>query len=353
MNSSSQYLVRRTDERLGEINWPEPVAVSASAVGGEDCVIACAGFEERSVSVLGRIVERGSRGFALAIVKYLPAYRQNRLAQIRDVARTAEARAEEYTYDRREPSGIGEQLLEFCRHSRRIFVDVSGMSRLLIVQTLVALMGRDQGIDRPVTVLYGEADNYIPSREEFEVSHSSAPSARSESYVSSGVIEIASTPELGSVSMLGESIRLIAFPSFDPSQLNNLVNELQPTYVDVIHGSPPSPDNQWRRRAIRELNLSVLESVQKRFEHTTSTLDYRDTLRLLLRVYAERSMFDRFVIAPTGSKMQAVSVSLFRSALNDVQIVYPTPQVFTTPETHSVGMRCMYEIDFEVAGGSL
>jgi hypothetical protein len=32
------------------------------------------------------------------------------------------------------------------------------------------------------------------------------------SYISSGIFEVASTPELASVSMLGEAIRLVAFP---------------------------------------------------------------------------------------------------------------------------------------------
>ncbi len=347
-NSSSRFALLRPDEKFGKIEWPEPRVVLTASVGRQDCIIVCAGFEERSVALLRRIVDGGSRDFALAIVKYLPAYRENRLEEIHHVARMAGARVREYTYDRRDPSGMGEQLHEFARHNRRIFVDVSGMSRLLIVQTLVALMNRKGETARRVTVLYGEAESYAPSREEFDVLHAARGSTGPESYISSGVIEVASTPELGSVSMLGESVRLIAFPSFAPSQLSNLVHELQPTYAEVIHGSPPSPSNRWRRDAIDDLNRSVLESLQKRLEHTTSTLDYRDTLRLLLRIYAERSMFDRFVIAPTGSKMQAVGVGLFRSALLDVQVVYPTPHVFQTPEKHSTGLHCVYEIDFAV-----
>jgi hypothetical protein len=70
-----------------------------------------------------------------------------------------------------------------------------------------------------------------------------------------------------------------------------------------------------------------------------------ETLRILIKVYGERSMFDRIVVAPTGSKMQAVAVGLFRSALYDVQVVYPTPQIFTAPHAHTVGIRQLYKID--------
>jgi hypothetical protein len=56
-------------------------------------------------------------------------------------------------------------------------------------------------------------------------------------------------------------------------------------------------------------------------------------------------MFDRIVVAPTGSKMQAVAVGLFRAVLYDVQIVYPTPQIFTAPHEHTVGIRQLYKVD--------
>jgi hypothetical protein len=59
-------------------------------------------------------------------------------------------------------------------------------------------------------------------------------------------------------------------------------------------------------------------------------------------------MFDRIVVAPTGSKMQAVAVGLFRSVLYDVQIVYPTPQTFTAPDEHTIGIRQLYKVDLPI-----
>ena len=147
------------------------------------------------------------------------------------------------------------------------------------------------------------------------------------------------------LSMLGEAIRLVLFPSFDPSQLTNLIQELQPTYAEFIHGVPPDPNNKWRTQAIRHLNGHTLKEFQGKEEYEASTLDYRETLKILLRVYAQRSMFDRLVVAPMGSKMQAVAVGLFRAALHDVQIVYPTPQVFTEPGNYTLGLRQLYQLD--------
>lgn len=53
-------------------------------------------------------------------------------------------------------------------------------------------------------------------------------------------------------------------------------------------------------------------------------------------------------MAPTGSKMQAVAVALFRAALYDVQVVYPTPQIFTEPDRYTVGARRLYELDLPI-----
>jgi hypothetical protein len=50
-------------------------------------------------------------------------------------------------------------------------------------------------------------------------------------------------------------------------------------------------------------------------------------------------MHERLLISPTGSKMQAVAVGIFRSFVEDVQIVYPTPRSFLSPSeyTHGIG----------------
>ena len=141
---------------------------------------------------------------------------------------------------------------------------------------------------------------------------------------------------------------MVAFPSFDRSHLANLIQELQPTYTDLIHGIPPSETNAWRTEAVRNLNRPVLDSLRRNTNHCASTLDYTKTLRILLGIYKNRSMFDKIVVAPTGSKMQAVAVALFRAALYDVQIVYPTPQTFTAPEEYTGGVRRMYALDLPV-----
>ena len=183
------------------------------------------------------------------------------------------------------------------------------MSRLLIVQTIVA-MGE---MGKTCEVLYSEAAVYPPTREEYTAARVSG--ARSPAFISSGVFEVVSSPELSSVAMLGSPIRLIAFLSFDSSQLRNLVQEIQPTHNDVVCGLPPHADMAWRRDALIETNEATVKMLRRAERHEACTFDYRWALRLILAVYGNHSVFDRIVIAPTGSKMQALAVGIIRSLL--------------------------------------
>jgi hypothetical protein len=340
----------RADERLANVQWPDLQGIKAPNIGSDDCLLVCGGFEDRAIETLHRIWAVGYSGFALGLVTYLPIYPQNRTDELRKIGRDAHLQITEFVYDRENPAGIGEELKHFTRDFEHVFIDISGMSRLLIVQTLVALLAESH--NHAITIIYGEAKEYPPTRAQFAQDRQSVD-APVPSYISSGIFEVASTPELASVSMLGEAIRLVAFPSFDPAQLSNLIQELQPTYTELIHGVPPALKNKWRTKAIDDLNRPTLDTLQRRKDHMASTRDYRETLRILTKVYGERSMFDRIVVAPTGSKMQAVAVGLFRSALYDVQIVYPTPQTFTAPHEYTIGIRQLYKVDLPIEAVSI
>ena len=345
MSTSNDVGIRRVDERLASIAWPRLKKVNFPKLGSNDCLLVCAGFEDRSVESLKRICRSNRVKFTLGLIKYLPEQEENRTKEIREIALNANLNLTEFVYNRENPSGMGEELQDFSQQSEIVYVDISGMSRLLIVQLLVALLRERQ---QPTSIIYGEAEQYPPLEEEYNRDSKSECELPSLNYLSSGIFEIAITPELSSVSMLGHSIRLIAFPSFDPAQLSNLIQELQPTYTEFIHGIPPEVHNKWRTMAVKVINGRTLDQLLGKTEHEVSTLDYRETLKRLLDIYSSRSMFDRIVIAPTGSKMQAVAVGFMRSVLSDVQIVYPTPQTFITPKRYTLGLRQLYQLDIPI-----
>jgi len=102
--------------------------------------------------------------------------------------------------------------------------------------------------------------------------------------------------------------------------------------------------NAWRLEAIKRINR--VDTV-KHDTLTTSTLDYRETLDGLLRLYGIHSERERLLISPTGSKMQTVAVGLFRAFMDDVQIVYPTPKQFRSPDNYTNGVGQLYILPLE------
>ena len=323
-------------EQLSLIDWPEMEPIDDIVLSSGDCLVVAMGFEDRALSAL-KLGCQVAENFHVALIRYLPKIKQNQEASCLVLCEEKGLDFKEFVYDREHPSGVGPLLAKYVAGFDRVFVDISGMSRLLIVQIIVALVG-----SREFHILYAEAAVYPPLENIYEESHTD--NDLSPSFISSGILEVVSCPELSSVSMLGGAIRLISFPSFDPIQLANLVQEVQPTHNNVVYGIPPSERMAWRTAAIKQLNKPTVKALQRVTVHEASTLDYRETLKLILDLYKRNSAFDRIVIAPSGSKMQAVAIGILRGRLTDLQIVYPTPLQFVDPGHHTERVKQIFHL---------
>jgi hypothetical protein len=331
----------RLDEVLLHLPKPPLKPFSQCTLHKDDCLILCAGFEDRAIESLNKI--SAAEGFDVLLVSYLPLVRENRKELVTARLRELGGRVEELVYDRENPEGFGKQVLDRLSSVHgRIAVDISAMSRLLIVQLLVVLRQQPGALERAV-VMYTEAKEYPPTEKEVAslLEERQANPALLIHLLSSGVFEITVVPELSALSMAGEQTRLVAFPSFNADQLTALRAELQPSRLILVHGVPPDSRNSWRKDAIKMLNNAGDLGAE---EYETSTLDYRKTLELLLDIYGKHNERDRIVVCPTGSKMQAVAVGLFRAFLDDIQIVYPTPKQFF-PESYTTGVGPGYVLD--------
>jgi len=342
--------VFRPDERLAALSRPTLQPTARFQLQTDDCLIVCAGFEDRAMEVLRNAVA-GARNFPIVIIHYLPFVRENRLAEIRALCKTGSLRATEITYDRQNPAGFGSFLVETTAEVRgRIFLDVSAMSRLLIVQILAALKQRTSGLTNCV-VAYAEAATYPPTEDEVEqeLRQSGKDPLYSILLLSSGVFDVTVVPELSSTAIGETQTRLVAFPTFSADQLTALRSELSPSRLTCIHGVPPRPQNQWRTSAIAKINGLALSPP----EHVlASTFDYRETFDILLKLYDEHSDRERILLSPTGSKMQSVAVGLFRAFMDDVQVVYPTPKEFRSPKTYTQGVGQLYSLVLDAFGPS-
>ena len=335
------WIVQTPDEWLAALIKPSFKTGERFVINTEDYLVVCAGFEDRALAVLQNTVLIQTSCTVL-LINYLPFLSENKANDIRSICQRAGHKVIDVTYNREEPSGFGEILLEkllICRG--RIFIDISAMSRLLIVQVIVALRTRPAGFDN-CFVMYAEAKEYPPSQTEAEakLAQSQSDPAFSIFFLSSGVFDITVIPELSSFAPAVAQTRLIAFPSLDAHQLTALRAEIQPSRISLIEGVPPSSQNKWRKQVIEAIN--GLDQFQDNEKMSTSTFDYQETLDSLLKLYAQHSVFERLLISPTGSKMQTVAVGLFRAFIEDVQIVYPTPVSFLKPDAYTTGVGSIH-----------
>jgi hypothetical protein len=331
----------RPDEWLGELNKSALSYLNRIEITPEDWIILCVGFEERAINVLQKAVDTKIQ-FNVLLIRYEPFFEENRLNTILDICRQAHVNIVEIIYNRQEPAGFGAIMLEKLAYCKGItYVDVSAMSRLLIVQILVTLGTRPNSFDK-CNIAYTEALDYPPNQSEAtaELERSKSDPTFSIFFLSSGIFEVTIIPELSSSAPAGPQTRLIAFPSLDAHHLTALRNEIQPSRFSFIEGVPPDPKNQWRQQMIVDVNS--LENIKGSEKYQASTLDYRETLDCLLKIYNKYSERERLLISPTGSKMQSVAVGIFRAFVHDVQIVYPTPQSYCNPKNYTRGIGQAY-----------
>lgn len=338
--------IQTTEDKLTDLSKPPLKAVDQLRLSDNDWLVVCGGFEDRAAEALRRAT-RSATPFNVLLILYKPFLPQNKADDMRRLCRDFALNLVEATYDRQNPSAFGDLLVTILNNQPgRVFVDVSAMSRLLIVQAIVALSARERGLSG-CFVVYTEAETYPPTQAEVEaeLEKSAMDPTISVLFLSSGVFEVTVVPELSSLAPAAPQTRLINFPSLDAHQLIALRNELQPSRFTFIEGRPPTSNIQWRQEAVARINH--LETIRNAERCSTSTLAYEETLDCLLGIYSEHGIQERLLISPTGSKMQTVSVGIFRSLIQDVQVIYPTPQDFCSPDGYTLGASTMHLLPLE------
>lgn len=330
--------VLRVDDKLRELDLPELLPNAGLSAGFDDVVIAVGGFEDRALEVVRQLEASKSEGVDVLLIELAPYLEVNQLDRLKWASERLGGRVRTVLFDQIEPTNAGIDIVEsVSKYSGRIIVDISGMPRLLIVQLIVALSDPCRAF-KNCEIVYCEAESYEPNRDRVQALISAADSRSQyrELFVSLGVAQVTVLPELSSISLRGQPSRLVVFPSFNVDQLATLSADLQPSFFTFLHGIPPTDLDLWKIDALKKLNH--LDGYCRTDERTVSTLDYRETIKTLLDIYDQNGEMERIVISPTGSKMQAVAVGLFRAFVRDVQIVFPTPLQYAPADIYTKGV---------------
>ena len=320
-----------------------------------DVIIHAPGFEDRTMAVADNLVR--SPGAYAILLDYLPLKPKNRLSEVRAalLARGIAVEDEDIIqYNRFEPGDFERRLKSriSAHNTRRVVVDISTMSKLLIMLILNTCNRR--GLS--VRVIYSEAHEYGPSKEEFEDARKKNEIHRPTLQVFTGVHGVVKVDSLASVAMQGQPTAALVFMSFNDALTQVLLNTVYPGRLFLINGRPPV--HLWREEATAWIHDQVRCEWEEDnpVENSTvsgnvplpkrvvSTLHYSETVLLLLDLYWQLSINHRVLIAPAGSKMQAVGCYIVKALHKDIHIEYPSPEGFA--HSYSSGIGPMWSLDF-------
>jgi hypothetical protein len=206
-----------------------------------------------------------------------------------------------------------------------------------------------------VRVLYSEADTYGPSLEEFEKAKSENKIHQPTLQIFTGVHGVVRVDSLASVAMQGQPTAAIVFMSFNDALTQVLLNTVYPSRLFLINGRPPI--HEWREEATAWIH----DQVRREWEddnplrspspdgpalpaRVVSTLDYKETVALLLDLYWQLSVNHRILLAPAGSKLQSVGCYLVKALHPDIHIEYPSPEGFLEPYSTGIGSRWLLDL---------
>ena len=336
---------------LEKLSLPKVRACDDSVIAENAVIIAAAGFEDRTLAFSSSLV---ATGCLLGLAVYKDWEKENRVEDIVASYGSAGIDRDEITsfeYDRFDPDRFASTLESWLHgvSQPRVLIDISTMSRLaiMIVLDVCRLSGKDVG------VYYAEASKYGPTKEEYENARKGLY-PRPSIQVYSGLGGVVRSARLSSVALQGEPTVLIAFMSMNEVLTQALINCISPSRLLLINGRPPH--HGWREEATAWIHddlrreWAITDNPNSTVAHelalpdrVTSTLDYAETVSVLLDLYWSAAAEFRIVLAPTGSKMQTVSCFVAKAVHTDIHIEYPTPESFLKEYSRGIGNRWLIE----------
>lgn len=333
-----------------------PLGTDGVLVVGEDTILVTAGgFEDRAFAA-ARAIAPGAQGNAL-VLNYKPFNDENRLYEIVNVLveKGLTIRDEDVlVFDRYDPEQFPRDLESriIALNPASIILDVSAMSKLALLLCLQVCWH----LDLDTTLFYAEATEKGPSFEEFENARLTNILYRPTIQVYTGIHGVIRVTELSSVAMQGQPTAAIAFMSFNESLTQALLDSVYPSRLFLINGK--SPNWPWREEAMAWIHeqlrnewpsqdnpISPQSEVNPKLPiRSASTLEYRDTISIVLKLYWRLAVDHRILLAPTGSKMQTVGCFFAKALHPDIHIEYPTPEGFLG--TYSSGIGQTWQIHF-------
>ena len=289
-------------------------------------VVVVAGFEDRTLNILKKTTKTPPQ-YALVIIYKGEGY-PNKETEIVSFLKKHHIKYDAIEFDRRNPQDFEDTLLSkvvVIKEYPEVVIDISAMSKLLIMCLLVNL----RNLDQQITIAYTEPKIYLPIKSQYRKKKLNKRLGASKLFFQTlDVSATVTTENLSSISMADAPRFLVAFPTFNEDLLITLFQEFSPNECLLVHSIPLRKKDKWRPDAIKFINQHVLSQVPEIQQTAISTYNYKDTFALLEKHYQQVKLTHKYIVGPPTSKLQAIAVALFKLFRQDVQILYPTPKSY-------------------------
>ena len=307
-----------------------PKHLKIEAVPKDILYIGAVGFEDRSLGFLKKAASQGKKFQACVSIEYEPFNKTNRKTEFADTARQIFGEIQWRTYDRFRPEDFTQtlhEIMELSRSVSRVIIDVSAMSKMLVVVLLHGL----RNLNLPLSIVYAPAEVYHPLKGDFEETKTKLSDA-SPYFLTTDVYKVVTTTALSSIAMQGAPLIMIAFPNFNHLEIAALINETNAQKLFLIESVGRPKQNAWRLSAIRWINRGLKTYVKPTRFHTDA-LDVNVNIKVLESIYYHWHLTHKIAISPTGGKLQALATFCLKNMHPDIHIVYPVVREFAKDYT--------------------
>jgi hypothetical protein len=324
--------------------------------------VGAIGFEERaSACFIDWCAARKGRGGKAFLVEY-PMNQADNAAQESRLLLAADAagiRVIRRNYTRLALFGQAQAFFAEEARDASILLDLSGMASFVFYPLISAIC--DSAPGATLDVCYAEAARYFPGRSEwveftdkFKALDLVDRARLFEQYCfqSKGVESVFESPHFPGRNDT-QPTSLVVVPNFSVERVHRMLSFAADNYsvnreeCEWIIGMPPDRGkNGWRCEALWEL---FQQPPQK---HDACTLDFKEILVALQRIWRDLYVSRSLVIATVGSKAQHLGTFLFLKMHPDVGLVLSEPKQFTA-STYSKGVGRKWRVSFGPVGALL
>jgi len=334
MRNPSQF-ERNLEDVVETLPLPVRSAVSPLPREPVSCFVAISGFEQRCVSAAQDLVTRGLHSNTAICVSYAHAnmpenmqHKNDLYDAVRQITQGREPRPLIYN-DHDFASDFGEILFSALSEEgvdcdspdTTIVLDITVGSSRLLLEGLHMLLGTNVCL----YLAYSEAFEYRPSFSEYlklcEEKYADPPVP---DFLTLGIDRIELLKRIPGSGADARPAYLVVFPSFTPTRIGAVLEELSPNRVHWLFGLPHRMQNRWRLDAQREFHEHLVQRLHR--SCYVSTFDYRETLDVLNKIYERRKNDYTILICSCGSKLQKVGQVLFHILRPEVGAVVSVPK---------------------------